>query len=78
MTYREFLKELKKRAKKKGLLDSEIEGTTLHSPWKYRTFVTLKDPCDGEKRHLEFGYIEPRKDEDGNEIEPIKVFFRDI
>ena len=78
MTYREFLKELKKKAKKKGLLDAEIQGTTLHSPWKYRTFVSLMDPCDGERRHLEFGFIEPRIGKDGNEVEPIKVIFRDI
>ena len=60
MTYRELLKALKKKAKKKGLLDAEIRGTTLGKAWEYTTFITLIDPEDGEKRHIKFGYIEPK------------------
>lgn len=76
MTFRELLKEMKKKAKTKGLLDAEIDATTLHSPWTYRTFIDLIDPVDGEIRHLEFGYVEPLK-RDGIIVKPVKVIFRD-
>ena len=78
MTYRELLKELKKKAKKKGLLDAEIRGSVLDRAWKYTTYVTLIDPADGEKRHLSFGYIEPLVNHEGEEISPIKIIFKDV
>lgn len=77
MTYRELLKELKKKAKKKGLLDAKIEETILRRQWVYTTYVDLIDPDDGSKRHIEFGYREGKRDYNGNNLEETEAIFKD-
>jgi hypothetical protein len=77
MTYRELLKELKKKAKKKGLLDAKIEETVLRNPWDYTTYVNLINPEDGIKRHIKFGYREGKRDHDGNILEETEAIFKD-
>jgi hypothetical protein len=77
MTYRELLKELKKKAKKKGLLDAKIEETVLRNPWDYTTYVDLIDPEDGSKRHIKFGYREGKRDHNGNNLEETEAIFKD-
>lgn len=78
MTYREFLKQLKKKAKKKGLLDAKMDETILGRPWEKVTYVNLIEPETGDSRHIKFGFKEGKRNHDGEVLLETKVIFEDF